>query len=155
MVIRAVLLGILVLLFVACTNRSDDSSPSTTAVATTIGAPVTTAPPAVAETTTTVELPPGVPFHRGDPNSSGTTDLSDGITVFNYLFLSVPETLPCNESADANNDGTINIADGIYILNYLFADGPEPPEPGPPTNPCGRDPESSASDFGCEVYENC
>ena len=29
-------------------------------------------------------------FHRGDPNSSGTIDISDAISIFGYLFLGSP-----------------------------------------------------------------
>jgi hypothetical protein len=53
-------------------------------------------------------------FHRGDPNSSGTTDISDGITIFGFLFFGNPATLACLESADANNDGRIDVSDGIF-----------------------------------------
>jgi hypothetical protein len=62
-------------------------------------------------------------FRRGDPNSSGTTDISDGIAIFGFLFLGNPATLSCKESADANNDGTIDISDGISLLNWLFIGG--------------------------------
>jgi VCBS repeat protein/FG-GAP repeat protein len=93
-------------------------------------------------------------FHRGDPNTSGTTDISDGIAIFGFLFLGDPPTLSCRESADANNDGTIDITDGIYLLKWLFADGPEPAAPGPTDLPCGFDPDppGSPGDLGCESY---
>jgi hypothetical protein len=96
-------------------------------------------------------------FHRGDPNSSGTTDISDGIAIFGYLFLGNPATLTCLESADANNDGTIDISDGIYLLNWLFVGGPEPAAPGPTGAPCGFDPDppSSPGDLRCEGYSSC
>jgi hypothetical protein len=96
-------------------------------------------------------------FHRGDPNSSGTTDISDGIAIFGYLFLGNPSTLSCLESADANNDAKIDISDGIAILQYLFGDGPPPAAPGPPDAPCGLDvdPPGSAGDLGCEGYKAC
>ena len=97
------------------------------------------------------------PFHRGDPNSSGMTDISDGIAIFGYLFLGNPATLPCLESADANNDGTIDISDGIYLLNWLFVGGPEPATPGPTGAPCGFDPDPTGfpGDLGCESYDHC
>jgi hypothetical protein len=96
-------------------------------------------------------------FHRGDPNSSGTTDISDGIAIFGYLFLGNPATLACRESADANNDGAIDISDGIYLLSWLFTGGPEPATPGPTQSPCGVDPDPtrSAGDLGCDVYAPC
>ncbi|MBI4586936.1 MAG: hypothetical protein HY717_23230 [Planctomycetes bacterium] len=96
-------------------------------------------------------------FHRGDPNSSGTTDISDGIAIFGFLFLGDPPTLSCKESADANNDGTIDISDGIYLLSWLFTGGPEPAAPGPTGVPCGFDPDppGSPGDLGCEGYAGC
>ncbi len=93
-------------------------------------------------------------FHRGDPNSSGTTDISDGIAIFGFLFLGNPATLSCKESADANNEGTIDISDGIYLLQWLFTGGPAPAAPGPTGVPCGLDPDPTGSpgDLGCESY---
>jgi hypothetical protein len=96
-------------------------------------------------------------FHRGDPNASGTTDISDGISIFGYLFLGNPATLSCLESADSNIDGTIDISDGIYLLSWLFTGGPEPAPPGPTEAPCGLDPDpaGSAGDLRCDVYAPC
>jgi regulation of enolase protein 1 (concanavalin A-like superfamily) len=99
-----------------------------------------------------------VTFHRGDPNSSGTTDISDGIAIFGYLFLGNPPALSCKESADTNNSGAVDISDGIAILQYLFSDGPPPVAPGPPEDPCGLDPDpiGSAADLGCDSsYQPC
>jgi ELWxxDGT repeat protein len=98
-----------------------------------------------------------IPFHRGDPNSSGTTDISDAILIFGFLFLGDPEALSCKESADANNDGAVDISDGIFLLNWLFTDGPEPGAPGPTGKPCGFDPDpaGSAGDLGCDAYVPC
>jgi ELWxxDGT repeat protein len=96
-------------------------------------------------------------FHRGDPDSSGTIDISDGITIFGFLFLGNPATLSCKESADANNDGRIDISDGIYLLNWLFIGGPAPAAPGPTGMPCGFDPDppGSPGDLGCGSYDPC
>jgi hypothetical protein len=98
-----------------------------------------------------------VPFHRGDPNSSGETDISDGIAIFGFLFLGNPATLPCKESADANNDGRIDISDGIFLLSWLFTGGPQPAAPGPSGMPCGVDPDppGSPGDLGCNEYAAC
>jgi hypothetical protein len=100
---------------------------------------------------------PGAYFHRGDPNSSGTTDISDGITIFGFLFLGNPAALGCLESADTNNDGKLDISDGIYLLSWLFTGGPEPVDPGPTGRPCGVDPDETGSpgDFGCVEYPPC
>ena len=100
-------------------------------------------------------LPPLL--HRGDPNSSGTTDLSDTNSIFGFLFLGDPPTISCRESADANNDGTIDISDGICLLSWLLTGGPEPAAPGPTEAPCGSDSDAPGSpgDLGCESYDSC
>jgi hypothetical protein len=98
----------------------------------------------------------GTLFHRADPNGSGTTDLSDAIAIFGYLFLG-SDSPTCLESADANNSGAIDISDGVAILNWLFGSGEDPAAPGPATAPCGPDPDpsGSAGDLGCEAYSAC
>jgi hypothetical protein len=95
-------------------------------------------------------------FHRADPNSSGTTDLSDAIAIFGYLFLG-SDSPACLESADVNNDATIDISDGVAILNWLFGSGEEPAAPGPAPSACGVDSDlvGSAGDIGCESYTAC
>jgi hypothetical protein len=96
-------------------------------------------------------------FHRGDPNSSGMTDISDAIAIFGYLFLGEPATLSCLESANTNNDATIDISDGISLLNWLFIGGATPAAPGPTDMPCGVDPDPTGSpgDLGCADYPPC
>jgi len=100
----------------------------------------------------------GKKFYRADPNNDGSTNITDGIYVLNFLFLGGPAPT-CRESADANNDKGVNITDGIYILNYLFLGGPTPAAPGPPGKgePCGLDTDApgSAGDLGCETYTKC
>ena len=95
-------------------------------------------------------------FHRADPDSSGTTDISDAISILGYLFLG-GTTPSCLESADVDNDAKINIADGIALLNWLFRSGPEPAPPGPAPAPCGLDPDPAGSErnLGCESYVPC
>jgi ELWxxDGT repeat protein len=99
---------------------------------------------------------PRRPFHRGDPNSSGTTDISDGVDIFGFLFLGSPAPT-CRESADINNNGAIDISDGMSLLNWLFIGGSEPAAPGPTIAPCGVDPDlpGSPGDLGCEAYDRC
>ena len=91
-------------------------------------------------------------FHRGDPNDSGSLDLSDGLFIFNYLFTG-GSSPSCNESADSNGDGAIDLSDGIYLLSYLFLGGPAPVAPGPPIQDCGPVPADSL--LGCEAYSGC
>jgi len=98
----------------------------------------------------------GPPFHRGDPNSDGATDISDAIGLLGFLFRGgiAPS---CMDSADSNDDGAIDISDGISLLNYLFRHGPAPAHPGPTSAPCGRDkdPPGSPGNLGCESYGHC
>ncbi len=94
-----------------------------------------------------------VPFHRGDPNDDGLTDLSDAIRIFQFLFLGAAAP-PCMEAANANNDDDIDISDGIAVLIFLFFPGsPGLAPPGPPPGPCGVDrPELY---LGCRSYTHC
>jgi hypothetical protein len=98
----------------------------------------------------------GARFHRGDPDSSGTIDISDVIFLLEHLFNggSAPA---CLESADAQNDGAVNLSDAIVILLYLFMGHEPPPSPGPPPAPCGSDADAPGSrgDLGCAAYEAC
>jgi hypothetical protein len=90
-------------------------------------------------------------FRRGDPNSDGIINITDGIYVLNFLFLGGPAPT-CTEAANANDDGSVNITDGIYVLNFLFLGGPAPAAPGAS---CGSEPEETPSDLGCASYTKC
>ena len=92
-------------------------------------------------------------FHRGDPNDTGTIDLTDGILILNFLFTGgVAPT--CSDAADVNDSGTIDLTDGVGIFNFLFLGGLPPADPGPLTQPCGPDP-SDSDPFDCESYTHC
>jgi hypothetical protein len=80
-------------------------------------------------------LPPPPPtFMRGDANSDGLMDLSDGVYILNYLFMGGASPA-CYDTADANDNGAIDLTDGIYIFSALFLGGPPVPEP----RVCGPD----------------
>ena len=98
----------------------------------------------------------GTQFHRGDTNDDGGLDLTDGVRIFNFLFLG-GEAPTCREAADANNSGDVDLTDGVSILNFLFQGGPAPAAPGPTNQACGLDPDAAGSpgDLGCESYNNC
>jgi hypothetical protein len=83
----------------------------------------------------------GSRYVRGDADGSGSTNITDGIVVLNFLFLG-GTTPPCQDAADGDDSGTINITDGIYILNFLFLGGGDPPAPYPG---CGTDPTDDAT----------
>ncbi len=115
-------------------------------------------PPATSRDTNHNSIPDEceAPFHRGDPNQDGTTDISDGIAILAYLFAG-GATPACLDSADANDDGEVDISDGVSLLNFLFLGGPPPEAPGPPPAPCGLDPgaPSSPGDPGCLSFGPC
>ena len=79
-------------------------------------------------TETTPCAGPSFVFFRGDCNMDGRRDISDPITVFDFLFTKpiVPE---CLDACDSNDDGGVNISDGIALLSYLFREGAPPPAP--------------------------
>jgi hypothetical protein len=92
-------------------------------------------------------VPPGTRFVRGDVDSSGSIDISDGIRVLNFLF-SGGRAPACFDAADSDDRGDLNITDGIRIFNWLFTGGVAPPPPSPsatdyPPGDCGIDPTGS------------
>ncbi len=97
-------------------------------------------------------------FVRGDVTVNSQVDLTDGIYLFNYLFLGGPNP-PCDDAADCNDDGGIDLSDGIFALNWLFLGGPKPPPPSPsggtynPATDCGIDPTSDILD--CLSFPPC
>jgi len=91
-------------------------------------------------------------FHRGDPNNSGSIDLTDGVIVLNFLFLGGAPPV-CFDAADFNDSGTLDLTDGVGVFNFLFLGGAVPADPGPLTEPCGPDPTDDP--FDCETYTNC
>ena len=102
-------------------------------------------------------LEPGrdAPFHRGDANTDGRSDISDAVFLMNYLHVRGPSPA-CLESADADDDGAINLADASYLLTWLFLGTvAEPASPGPWPAVCGTDPATSRANLGCEAYSHC
>jgi hypothetical protein len=82
-------------------------------------------------------------FVRGDSDSSGGVDLTDGVVTLNFLFDGGPAPA-CMDAADAGNNGSLGLADAIVIFNFLFARGQAPSPPSPSTTnytpeDCGPD----------------
>ncbi|MEE8143404.1 MAG: hypothetical protein V3T77_09915 [Planctomycetota bacterium] len=77
-----------------------------------------------------VEVPTYLPFLRGDATADGFLDISDGITILNYLFEGTPAA-GCLDAIDADDNGEHNVADAIVVLLYLFASGNPLPMPFP------------------------
>ena len=100
---------------------------------------------------TAVELPPVV-YRRGDSNVDGLTDLSDGVTTLNFLFVGGTE-LTCLSAADADSSGLVNITDVVFLFGYLFTGGDFPSAPGPID--CGPGDGGAGDALGCELYDAC
>ncbi len=66
-------------------------------------------------------------FRRGDVDANSVVEISDAITLLNYLFRGEREP-QCIDAADANDSGSINVTDAITILLNLFR-GTSLPEP--------------------------
>lgn len=75
-------------------------------------------------------------FLRGDPNGDENVDLSDAVSILQYLFLGGVEP-SCFDAADTDDTGTLNLSDAIYLLGHLFLGTSPPPAPYPQP---GRDP---------------
>ena len=87
-----------------------------------------------------------VKYIRGDVTNDGKINLSNAISIENYLFIKGPEPI-CLDSADVDDNGIINASDEIYLLNHLFKGGAQPPEP---YEILGKDPTEDYLD--CKKY---
>jgi hypothetical protein len=96
----------------------------------------------------TVSRPDPVLFRRGDSNTDGRVDISDGIRVLGSLFLGLGEP-DCADAADADDNGTLEITDAIALFDFLFLGGNPPPAPGP--SDCGED--TGGDELGCASAE--
>jgi hypothetical protein len=85
-------------------------------------------------------------FRRGDANGDAAVDISDAITVLNFLFLDGDEP-GCLDSADVNDDGRADISDAIFLLEDLFGPYLESLIPAPGPFGCGPDP--TVDELGC------
>jgi hypothetical protein len=68
-------------------------------------------------------------YLRGDVLGDGRRDISDAISVLNYLFRGGTPP-PCLDAADSSRDGSLNITDPVYLLAFLFSGGPAPAPDG-------------------------
>ncbi len=67
-----------------------------------------------------------VPIVAGDANSDRAVDISDAISILQFLFVDGAERPPHLRPADANRDFTVDISDAIFVLQFLFVDGDAP-----------------------------
>jgi hypothetical protein len=109
--------------------------------------PPDTAPPELRAPERAIAFPER--FVRGDADSSGKVDLSDGLATLASLFLG-DRHLDCLDAADANGDGAIAISDAIHTFGFLFLGGVALAAPYPS---CGVNP--IAGGLGCEESPPC
>ena len=98
------------------------------------------------------QAPPETTFVRGDANSDGSVNLTDGVVPLLYLF-SGGAAPACLDSADTNDTGSIEITDAIIVFSWLFSGGmapadPSPLSPGYSSEECTGDPTDD--DIGCD-----
>lgn len=72
----------------------------------------------------------------GDCNSDGRLNLSDAVSLLQFLFLGATQGLPCGSGRaddnanlhllDHNGDQRIDLSDPVGLLGYLFLAGPPP-----------------------------
>ncbi|MCZ6793073.1 MAG: hypothetical protein O7J95_05600, partial [Planctomycetota bacterium] len=70
-----------------------------------------------------------------DANQDGSFDISDAITLLQFLFLGGGRSFPCGDVIaeggnrillDTNGDGGVREVDAVSALSYLFQGGPAP-----------------------------
>ncbi|MBN1442685.1 MAG: hypothetical protein JXA90_08250, partial [Planctomycetes bacterium] len=94
---------------------------------------------------------------RGDPDSSGVINITDGIRILSYLFTG-GAALECADAGDTDDDGALTITDAIKVFGYLFLGQGEPAAPAPSNatyaaSDCGVD---TGDTLGCGVpSETC
>ena len=91
----------------------------------------------------------GCGFLRGDADSSGAVNITDGVFVLLALFQGGPAT-KCPDAADVNDDGKVDISDPVRLLGFLFLGSERPPDP---FTGCGVD--STGDELDCKTFSNC
>jgi len=72
---------------------------------------------------------------RGDSNFDGRLNISDPVSILNYLFIT-GQAPACPNAADFNLDARLDISDPITILRTLFIGFPPPGGREPQEVPC-------------------
>lgn len=65
------------------------------------------------------------PFICGDPNGDETVNVSDAVSIINYVFAGGNPPDP-TDSGDSNCDAAVNVSDAVWIINYVFTGGNSP-----------------------------
>ena len=89
----------------------------------------------------------GPTLRRGDSDANTSIELTDAVSLLNYLFTGGAKPA-CLDAADFDDNGEADISDAIANLNYQFLGGAAPAAPGPTT--CGEDPNAEAPELGCD-----
>ena len=92
--------------------------------------------------------PTGKTFRRADGDANGEVELTDAISLLNFLFVGGAEPA-CLDAADFDDNGSPDISDAIANLNFQFLGGPGPAPPGPAK--CGADVDLEVPDLGCTL----
>ena len=97
--------------------------------------------------------PAGTTFVRGDTNSDGQVNITDGVNILAFLFVGTT-TPACLDAANATDSGALNLTDAVSIFQWLFQSGnaPAPPSPSAGTYvgaDCGLDP--TEDDLDCAI----
>ena len=89
----------------------------------------------------------GTFFIRGDSNSDGQVDVTDGIVIIYTVFgMMAP---PCGMAMDVNADNLLNLADPMFLFQAIFSGETQISAPYPN---CGPDLNSL---LPCSVTTNC
>ncbi|MEM7165543.1 MAG: dockerin type I repeat-containing protein [Planctomycetota bacterium] len=94
-------------------------------------------------------LPPALPFIRGDANADGSRNVADAVFMLSGLFNG-GDLGECQDALDANDDSAVNIADPVALLLSLFGASAPLPGPGPA---CGTD--TTADSLPCVEHDAC
>ncbi len=72
-------------------------------------------------------ITPETPFVRGEINGDGVIDISDAISILDFLFGGgdAPDVI---DAADTNSDGKVDLSDAVFLLEFLFLGGARPVE---------------------------
>jgi YVTN family beta-propeller protein len=67
----------------------------------------------------------GPDYICGDVNDDSAVNVSDAVSVINYVFIGGEAPNPM-ESGDVNCDLSVNVSDAVWIINYVFIGGKGP-----------------------------
>ncbi|NIS16808.1 MAG: S8 family serine peptidase [candidate division Zixibacteria bacterium] len=79
----------------------------------------------------------------GDANNDGGVNVSDAVSIINYVFVGGDPPQPFQACGDANSDSGVNVSDAVFIINFVFVGG------GAPTDCAAGSPAWGGSDC-CE-----